>query len=180
MSTRAERDVLRRRLPANEGIYVLYEKGEPKYVGRSDKLADRLLSHGRPSSGSESATFAINLARAECASFATMSRQDLHRDEEFRRRFDSAKERVRRMEVCVVGLANPLRADDLRCLCSHEAGHTLQQLRESLRFAAPTVAIDLMEDTAGRTRGPLGSWVCPLCRATRPRTSGRRCRRSGP
>ncbi len=108
MFSRAERDVLRRRLPANEGVYVLYERGEPMYVGRSDKLADRLLSHGRPSSGSESATFAFNLARAECDSFATMSRQDLLRDEEFIQRFDSAKERVRRMEVRVVGLADPI------------------------------------------------------------------------
>ena len=108
MYTKGERDSLRRRLPDNAGIYVLYENGEPMYVGRSDKLADRLLSHGRPSSGSESATFAFNLARAECPSFATMSRRHLLRNEGFRQRFDSAKERVRRMEVRVVGLADPI------------------------------------------------------------------------
>ena len=108
MFTKGERDLLRRRIPDNVGIYVLYENGEPVYVGRSDKLADRLLSHGRPSSGSESATFAFNLARSECPLYAAMSRQDLLRDAVFRRGFDSAKERVRRMEVRVVSLADPI------------------------------------------------------------------------
>ena len=32
------------------------------YVGRSDRLADRLLEHGQPANGPESATFAFNLA----------------------------------------------------------------------------------------------------------------------
>ena len=106
METRADRDALRRRLPANEGIYVLYEYGQPRYVGRSDKLADRLLSHGRPSSGSESATFAFNLARSEFP--VPMSRGELRQDPEFRRHFDMAKERVRRMEVRVVALSDPI------------------------------------------------------------------------
>ena len=85
---------------------MLYENGRPLYVGRSDQLADRLLSHGRPSSGSESATFAFNLARGEFPE--PLSRGELRPDPEFQRRFDRAKERVRRMEVRAVALADPI------------------------------------------------------------------------
>ena len=106
METRADRHALRRRLPANEGIYVLYEHGKPMYVGRSDKLADRLLSHGRPSSGSESATFAFNLARIDFP--GSLSRGELRRNEEFQRHFARARERVRGMEVRVIALADPI------------------------------------------------------------------------
>lgn len=106
METRAERHALRRRLPADEGIYVLYESDRPMYVGRLDNLADRLLSHGRPSSGSESATFAFNLARRDFP--GSLSRGELRRDEEFSRHFARARERVRGMEVRVVALADPI------------------------------------------------------------------------
>ena len=91
MEKRADRHALRRRLPADEDIYVLYESDRPMYVRRSDKLADRILSHGRPSSGSESATFAFNLARSDFP--VSLSRGELRRDEEFSRHFDRARGR---------------------------------------------------------------------------------------
>ena len=46
------------------GIYVFYENGSPIYVGRSNRIKERLLVHGRPSSRHNSATFAFNLAKA--------------------------------------------------------------------------------------------------------------------
>ena len=81
MHTRAERKALRGKLPCEKGVYVLYACGRPMYVGRSDKLADRLLDHGRPSSGSESASLAFNLARdkarEEIPNAGSMSRKGL-------------------------------------------------------------------------------------------------------
>ena len=52
------------RLPQN-GIYVFYENGRPIYVGRSNRLKDRIKEHGRPSSTHNSAPFAFNL-RLRC------------------------------------------------------------------------------------------------------------------
>ena len=39
MDSMADRRALRRKLPASKGIYVLYERGRPMYVGRSDNIA---------------------------------------------------------------------------------------------------------------------------------------------
>ena len=108
MYSMADRRVLRRKLPASEGIYVLYERGWPMYVGRSDNLADRLLEHGQPSGDSETATFAFNIAKQEFPRSTSMMRKDLQKDQEFQLLFDAAKERVRRMAVRVVGVVDPI------------------------------------------------------------------------
>ena len=47
------------------GIYVLYENRSPIYVGRSNRVRNRLLEHSRPSSTHNSAPFAFNLAKEE-------------------------------------------------------------------------------------------------------------------
>ena len=108
MYSMADRRALRRKLPASKGIYVLYERGRPMYVGRSDNLADRLLEHGQPSGDSETATFAFNIAKQEIPGATSVVRKDLQKDKDFQLLFDAAKERVRRMEVRVVGVADPI------------------------------------------------------------------------
>ena len=99
------------------GIYVFYEDKKPQYVGRSDNLAARLLMHGRPSSGSEGATFAFILAkerfeqkdfRATRSNGKPMSRRELAKDSRFKPLFDAAKERVRKMRVRAVGIQDPI------------------------------------------------------------------------
>lgn len=52
-------------LHTDSGIYVFYENGQPMYVGRSDRLGERLHEHSRPSSGETSASFAFNIAREQ-------------------------------------------------------------------------------------------------------------------
>ena len=47
----------------NKGIYVFYENEEPIYVGRSNRMKDRIQEHGRKSSYHNSATFAFILAK---------------------------------------------------------------------------------------------------------------------
>ena len=53
MNTRVERRALSSKLPAREGVYVLYERGRPMYVGRSDNLT------GIPHIGSLHAQWAV-------------------------------------------------------------------------------------------------------------------------
>ena len=53
------------KLTVERGIYVFYEGSRPMYVGRSDRIRARLSEHGRPSSDSNSASFAFNIARGE-------------------------------------------------------------------------------------------------------------------
>ena len=94
------------------GIYVFYEDNKPQYVGRSDNLTARLLMHGRPSSGSEGATFAFILAKEACkitdSYHKSMSRPELEIDPDFKPLFDAAKERVRKMRVRAVGIQDPI------------------------------------------------------------------------
>lgn len=44
------------------GIYVFYENDCPIYVGRTNRMNDRILEHGRRSSPHNSASFAFLLA----------------------------------------------------------------------------------------------------------------------
>ena len=109
--TRDRRGWLPPNLPA-KGIYVFYEDGKPLYVGRSDRLRRRLLEHGRASGGSETAPFAFNIARKKFRKTRpdsdSMSRSALAQDPEFAPLFSNAKRRVRRMEIRIVGIQDPI------------------------------------------------------------------------
>ncbi len=131
MDTRQERNALGKKLhtdagistydregkPTQPGIYVLYEDDTPMYAGRSDHLKDRLLNHGRPSSGSESASFAFILAKedfektelkAAALKGQPRSRKELQNAPEFEPLFDAAKERVKKMSIRAVGIQDPI------------------------------------------------------------------------
>ena len=110
METRQERRDLGNKLPpVNAGIYVLYEDDKPIYVGRSDRLKERLLEHGQPSGWSESATFAFILAKENFGKAAgSMSRKELQENLRFRQLFTDAKLRVRKMGIRAVGIQNPI------------------------------------------------------------------------
>lgn len=58
-----ERSWENRRGAPTQGIYVFYEGGKPVYVGRSNRLRDRIREHGSDSSTRHSATFALKLLR---------------------------------------------------------------------------------------------------------------------
>ena len=87
-------------------IYVFYKSGKPLYVGRSDRMRERILEHGRPSSLHNSATFAFLLAMkmATCKGIdcTGRTRDDLQIADDFKPLYDQAKERVRNMQVKVV------------------------------------------------------------------------------
>ena len=46
-------------------MYVFYKRGGPIYVGRSNRMRDRIREHGADSSDRHSATFAFKLLRKE-------------------------------------------------------------------------------------------------------------------
>jgi predicted GIY-YIG superfamily endonuclease len=98
----------------NRGIYLFSEGNDHLYVGRTNRLRQRLSEHCRKSSTHNSAPFAFLLARAACemksASYkAQRSRTDLEKHEVFGPAFVAAKNRVSNMDVRFVEEADPLR-----------------------------------------------------------------------
>ncbi len=84
----------------SKGIYVLYENSQPIYVGRSNRMRQRLKEHGQAYSTHNSATLAFKLARddAEASGYdIRQKRSALEQDREFRKLFDLAKQRVANM-----------------------------------------------------------------------------------
>ena len=95
------------------GVYLFSEGGKHLYVGRTNRLRQRLLEHGRPSSGHNSAPFAFLLARAATgrttATYQTSgSRGQLEADPLFATAFTAAKQRVRAMNIRFVEQPDPL------------------------------------------------------------------------
>jgi hypothetical protein len=94
------------------GIYLFSENDAHLYAGRTKrKIKDRLKAHV---STADDCPFAWHLAReATGIKKATYkkdgSRSDLLSKPEFRQAYDSAKERIKRMEVRFVGEPNPLK-----------------------------------------------------------------------
>jgi hypothetical protein len=94
-----------------KGIYVFYEEGFPIYVGRTNRLKNRLMEHSQQSSGHNSATFAFNLAK-EKAKNTTIDlkqcRKDLERDSQFSPIYTDEKKRVSRMKIKVIEIEDPV------------------------------------------------------------------------
>lgn len=96
-----------------KGLYLLSEGPTHLYVGRSNRLRQRLRSHCQPSGDRYTATFAFRMARMETgrtkATYAPRgSRAELERDPEFQVAFRIAKTRVSRMTIRVVEENDPI------------------------------------------------------------------------
>ncbi len=111
MDTNEERRRLGDNLPAR-GVYVLYEGGKPKYVGRSDRLKERLLEHGRSSSISNGATLAFQITTNEFQKrhpgASSMKKNALEANLQFQDLFVAAKNRVRKMDIRVVEIQDAI------------------------------------------------------------------------
>jgi len=95
----------------NKGIYVFYENNKPIYVGRSNRMKDRIQEHGRKSSYHNSATFAFILAKEitnEQGIDINKTRNALESDSTFSDIFLEQKERVSRMNVRVIEVDGPI------------------------------------------------------------------------
>ncbi len=95
-----------------KGVYVFYENECPIYVGRSNRIKERILEHSRSSSTHNSAPFAFNLAKEaainEEIDVNKKTRVYLEKDSNFSRLFSEAKERVSRMSVRVIKIDDPV------------------------------------------------------------------------
>jgi predicted GIY-YIG superfamily endonuclease len=94
------------------GIYFLSEHGTALYVGRTNKLRNRLQYHTR--NNHNQATFAFLLGREKTgktkASYQKAgSREDLLTQPDFRSAFDAARRRIKEMDVQFVEETDPIR-----------------------------------------------------------------------
>jgi len=86
----------------DSGVYVFYENDQPIYVGRSNRMKNRILEHSRPSSGHFSATFAFKIALKAAEKIGidtTRTRGELLADDRFNPLFLEAIDRVSKMSV---------------------------------------------------------------------------------
>ncbi len=79
------------------GIYVFYLGNSPIYVGRTNRMRQRLQEHGRRNSTHNSATLAFAMASCIAAyqgmdSIDALSRDKLQHDPEFKTWFDATNE----------------------------------------------------------------------------------------
>lgn len=111
--TSASFDTLPRAMP-KQGVYLLSEHDKHLYVGRSKDVRARLGRHCLPGATYRMAAFAFRLAREATnrprATYTPKgSRADLMRDPAFSLAFESAKKRIRAMEVRFVEEPDPIR-----------------------------------------------------------------------
>lgn len=104
---------LPRAMPAR-GIYLFSEGTRHWYVGRTNRLRQRLAGHCRPSSSHSSATFAFRIAREMTgnlkATYAAQgSRASLVGDATFGPAFAQAKSRLATMDLRFVEETDPVR-----------------------------------------------------------------------
>ena len=95
----------------NKGIYVFYENEKPIYVGRSNRMKNRIKEHGWKSSQNNKAPFAFNLAK-KIANEEDMdinkTRDELDKDSTFSNLFSKQKEGVSEMKVRVIEINDPI------------------------------------------------------------------------
>ncbi|MYC34746.1 MAG: hypothetical protein F4X64_16405 [Chloroflexi bacterium] len=101
-----------------KGVYVFYGHhkfrgpDKPIYVGRTDRVHDRLREHGQHKATHNKATFAFILAEEEAAKCeivrGSRSRNDFQNDMEFKPFFYAAKMRIRDMDFRVVEIPDPI------------------------------------------------------------------------
>lgn len=101
------------RMPT-QGVYLFSNGSRHLYVGRTDRLRQRLQEHCRPSSTHNSAPFAFRIARRMTGTGKALytqagSREVLARNPKFAAAFKAAKKRVAGMDIRFVAEGNPTR-----------------------------------------------------------------------
>ena len=96
------------------GVYLFSEETSSLYVGRSNRMHERVRNHGRAAATHRQAAFAFKLAREVMgkpkATYKTEgSRQHLMLDPAFVAAFSAAKARIAAMQVRFVEETDPVR-----------------------------------------------------------------------
>ena len=101
---------VQKQFPFKGGIYVLYENGNPLYVGRTKRqIAKRVLIHGRACSKNNSASFAFLLAKEQAMKEGinlSRTRRQIESDDKFKAIFSKQKERISKMKVKAVQITD--------------------------------------------------------------------------
>jgi len=81
-----------------KGIYVFFEESKPIYVGRSNRLKQRLREHSQSSSDHFNATLAFRIAKNSDISTQMKkekkTNQQMMENSDFTEQFEAAKERI--------------------------------------------------------------------------------------
>lgn len=94
-----------------KGVYAFFERSRPMYVGRSNRMKNRIMEHGRPKSDRYNATFAFRLAieKAEKKGIDVKKlHAELEKDPYFAEVFSKEKERVSQMQIRTVEINDSL------------------------------------------------------------------------
>jgi predicted GIY-YIG superfamily endonuclease len=94
-----------------KGVYMFVENRKPIYIGRTNRMAQRLLEHSRKSSSHYHASFAFKLAKSEAIKVGintVATRKTLETDIQFKALFDEAKKRVAKMAIKYVEINDPV------------------------------------------------------------------------
>jgi hypothetical protein len=99
-------------LPAR-ALYLYSEGPNHLYIGRTNRLKQRLSDHCTPSSTYHSATFAFRIAREKAerveGTYSKASRAELITDPDFYDAFMEAKRRIAQMDIRFVEEQDPVR-----------------------------------------------------------------------
>lgn len=83
-----------------QGVYVFYEKTTPIYVGRSNRMKERLKEHSQSGSDRWSATLALRIAKKDMQTQQKKLTNDrLMEDSDFFKKFNEAKKRIANTEI---------------------------------------------------------------------------------
>jgi len=93
------------------GVYVFYREDKPLYVGRSNRLKERIQEHGRLSSDHYSATLAFNIAKEKVnykSEHRLATRNDLEKAPGFEKAFFLARKQVAEMQVKIIEIKDQI------------------------------------------------------------------------
>ena len=95
-----------------KGVYVFFEDNKPIYVGRSNRLKNRLKEHSQKSSDHFSATLAFRIAKNTTSTLqrkhGKQTNKQLMDDSEFVKEFSAAKERISRAKIRFIGIEDQI------------------------------------------------------------------------
>ncbi len=86
-----------------KGVYVFFEGNKPIYVGRSNRLKERLKEHSQKGSDYYSATLAFRIAKQNTSTLQKKEKkqtnEQLMKNRDFVEEFEAAKDRIARAEI---------------------------------------------------------------------------------
>jgi len=95
-----------------KGVYIFFEGKKAIYVGRSNRLKNRLKEHSQKSSDHYSATLAFRIAKHETTDIQKKGRkqtnEQLMSNRNFLKEFNDAKERISKTKIRFIEVEDPI------------------------------------------------------------------------